>query len=279
MMLVAGGGAALFSAVALAAPSESRFVLVSVADRAGQPALGLEPDDFTVENGGVPCHVVGITPASYPLAIILDTSSSARTDFRTLQLAGERLVDGLAAREIAVYTSGEPVSRLQDFTTDRTVIVRAVRSTVATPNASAHTLETILRASKDLARSNAPVTGIVVLSGGGSEMSPPTSQQVFAALGASGAILNIIEERTLRMDRGAPQQDQAVVLEALATRAHGKYLRGVSAAVFASGVEAVLRQLDSQSILEYVVAPGAPHALSLRVKPPAIVVMAIGLDR
>src|SRR5260370_22800541 len=110
MMLVAGGGAALFSAVALAAPSESRFVLVSVADRAGQPALGLEPDDFTVENGGVPCHVVGITPASYPLAIILDTSNSARTAFPTPQLAGERLPDRFAAPSIAPLNPRQPGS-------------------------------------------------------------------------------------------------------------------------------------------------------------------------
>jgi hypothetical protein len=265
--------------VALAAPSDHRFVLVSVADQSGQPLLGLHPDDFTVENGGAACHILGITPASYPLAIILDTSSYARTDFRTIQLAVERLVDGLSSRQIAVYVSGEPASRIQDFTTDQSRVARAVGSPVAAPNATTHTLDTILRASTDLARLHAPVTGIVVVSGGGVEMSPPPGQQVWTALLASGTILDVIEERALRMDRGVPQHNQADVLQALATRTHGKYVQGASAAVYASGLEALRRQLDAQSILEYVVAPGAPRSLSVRVKPPAIVVMAVSVDQ
>jgi hypothetical protein len=279
MTLVGGVAATLLAPVAFAAPSEHRFVLVSVADQAGQPLLGLQPDDFTVENGGAPCAVIGIAPASYPLAIILDTSSYARTDFRALQLAVERLVDGLSPREIAVYTSGEPASRIQDFTKDQKRVARAVASPVAAPNATTHTLDTILRASNDLALLNAPVTGIVVVSGGGIEMSPPPGQQVWTALLASGTILNVIEERTLRMEPGTPQLGQGDVLQALTTRTHGKYLHGTSAAVYASGLEAVRRQLDAQSILEYVVSPGAPRSLSLRVKPPAIVVMAVGLDQ
>jgi hypothetical protein len=267
------------ASVALAAPSENRFVLVSVADQSGQPILGVQPDDFRVENGGALCDVVGITPASYPLAIILDTSSYARTDFRMLQRAVKQLVGGLSPRKIAVYTSGEPATLIQDFTTDQNRVARAVASIVAAPTGTTHTLEMIMRASTDLARLNEAVTGIIVASAGGNEMNSPPGQQVSASLLTSGTILNVIEERTLHVDRGTPQQNQGDVLRVLTAQTRGQYLRGTNAAVYTSGLATVRRQLDAQSILEYVVASGAPHSLNLRVKPPAVVVMAVGLER
>jgi hypothetical protein len=271
--------AALMAATVVAAPSEDRLVLVTIADQAGQPMVGLQPHDFAVENGGMPCEVVGVTPASYPLAIVLDTSGQARADFRTLQLAAQQFVDALSPRALAVYTSGGAGARLQVFTTDRTRIARAMAGAAAAPNASTNTLDAIRRASRDLAHLKAPVTGIVVVSAGGTETSPPTIRQVWAALLASGTILSVIEERTLRLDPGMPHQNEGDVLQALAIRSHGKYLRGASASVYASGLEMIRRQLDSQSVLRYVVAPGAPRSISVHVRAPAIIVMAMDLDR
>ena len=137
----------------------------------------------------------------------------------------------------------------------------------------------ILRASTELERLNAPVSGIIVASAGGGEMNPPAGQQVSTALAVSGTILNVVEERTLHLDRGRPQQNEGDLLRALTAQSHGQYLRGTNAAVYASGLAAVRRQLDAQSILEYIVPSGAPRSLSLRVKPPAVVVLAIGLER
>lgn len=270
---------ALLAASAAVTAAEQRLILIGVVDQAGEPLVGLQAHDFSVENGGVRCEIVGLTPASYPLAVVLDTSSYARTDFRTLQSAAEQFLEAVSSRPIAVYASGGAGARLQDFTSDRTRIAHAVASAAAAPNASTSTLETIRRASTDLARLKVPVTGIIVVSAGGIEMSPPASQHVWAALIASGSMLNVIEYRTLHLGRGELQQDQGEVLEALAVRSHGKYFRGASAAVYASGFERVREQLDAQSILRYAVAPGVPHSLSVLVKPPAMVVMAVDLDR
>jgi hypothetical protein len=130
-----------------------------------------------------------------------------------------------------------------------------------------------------LAQVKAPVSGIVVVSAGGAETAPPTTQQVWAALLTSGTILSVIEQRTLHLDRGTAHQDEGDVLQALAIRSHGKYVRGGSASVYTSGLEMVQRQLDSQSVLRYVVAPAAPRSISVHVKAPAIIVMAMDLDR
>jgi hypothetical protein len=62
-------------------------------------------------------------------------------------------------------------------------------------------------------------------------------------------------------------------------RSHGNYERGGSASVYASGLGVVRRQLDSQSVLRYVVAPDAPRSMNVHVKAPAIIVTAMDLDR
>ena len=155
--------AALLTATVVAAPSVERLVLVTVADQAGQPMEGLQPDDFAVENGGIQCEVVDVAPASYPLAVVLDTSGQARADFRTLQLAARRFVEALSPRPLAVYTSGGPGTRVQDFTTDRTRIVRAMADAAASPNASTNTLETIRRASSLSVHVKAPAIIVMAM--------------------------------------------------------------------------------------------------------------------
>ncbi|HEY2904315.1 MAG TPA: VWA domain-containing protein [Vicinamibacterales bacterium] len=270
---------AVLASIASVAPSENRFVLVGVADKTGQPLLGLEGDDFAIENDGAPCDIAGIAVASYPLALVLDTSSYARTEFRSLQHAAERLVEGLAPRPIAVYVSGGSGSRIADFTTDQSRIARAVANLAAAPNAATRTLEAILRASNDLARLHAPVTGIIVVSAGGIEMNPPSDGEMRSALAASHTILSVVESRPLRLDATTPQQNQGDVLQGLTTRSGGNYSRGTSATIYSAGLQAVRQQLDAQSILEYIVASGAPHSVSVRVKPPGVIVLAVGLER
>ena len=121
------------------------------------------PSDFAVENGSMPCEVVDVAPASYPLAVVLDTSGQARADFRTLQLAARRFVEALSPRPLAVYTSGGPGTRVQDFTTDRTRIVRAMADAAASPNASTNTLETIRRASSLSVHVKAPAIIVMAM--------------------------------------------------------------------------------------------------------------------
>ncbi len=270
---------AVFASIAAVAPSENRFVLVGVADKAGQPLLGFEREDFALDNDGAASEIASIAVASYPLAIVLDTSSYARTEFRSLQHAAERLVEGLTPRPIALYASGGSGSLIADFTTDQSSIARAMANLAAAPNGATRTLEAILRASKDLARLHAPVTGIIVVSAGGIEMNPPSDREMRTALAASRTILSVIESRPLRLDAMTPQENQGDVLHALTARSGGNYSRGTSAAIYAAGVQAVRQQLDAQSIIEYVVPSGAAHSVRVRVKPPAVIVLAVGLER
>jgi hypothetical protein len=278
------------STVAVAQP-ESRFALVAGADPAGNPIPGLQAEDFTVENAGVLCDVIGVTPAAYPLAIIVDTSNFARSDFQLLRLAVQRFVNG-AARDIAVYTSGGPVARVQGFTRDQAATERTIEHLFAQPDGTTHTLAAVHRVAADLRSLDAPVTAIVVVSAGGIETNAPAVREVLQAVLASHAIIYGIDRRTLQLDAPAPLIDRprsrsaspdssrrGDVLEALARRTHGEYVRGVDATVYAFGLEAVRRQLDSEVIVEYTVPPNAPRDLRLGIGVPGTLGRAIGLDR
>jgi hypothetical protein len=263
------------SHIAFAAPSEHRFVLVSVVDPQGQPTAGLHPDSLTLTNSNTPCDIIRVTPAMYPLALVLDTSSYARADFRTMQSAAEAFATTWPDREVAVYTSGDPPSRVLELTHDPDRLSRALGRVAATPNSAPRTLETILRAARDLRARHPPLAAIIALVAGGLEMSPPPAAQVWKALSAGGSILHVVEDRALRVGRGIPQGDDGGVFNDLAVHTHGTYVRGTSAAVYASGLAAVRQRLQSQWMVEYAVPAGAPRSLNVAVSSPSIVVMAI----
>jgi hypothetical protein len=269
------------------AQTQSRFALVSASDERGEPVLGLSASDFIVENNHVRCEVIGATPADYPLALIIDTSAFASDDFPTLRHALERFVDKTAGtREIAVYTSGAPVSRAVDFTREHDVLLRGVSRLFAARTSTTHTLDAVRRAVTDLRSRQAPVTGIVVVSAGGIETTPPRVADLLPVILASHTIVHVADRRPLRLNQGvdhqghsrAPQSGGGDVLESLARRTHGGYVRGVDATVYATGLDAIGRQLDAEVIMEYAVAADAPRDLRVGLIAAGTLSLAIGLD-
>src|SRR5206468_4268946 len=85
----------------------SRFVLASVADKDGDPVGGMTAEDFIVHEGGAECETLNASPAQYPVAIVVDTTQSARQDFQQLRTAVAQFVDRMSGREVALYTFGE----------------------------------------------------------------------------------------------------------------------------------------------------------------------------
>ena len=133
------------------AQSQSRFALLSASDERGEPLLGLSADDFIVENDRARCEVIDVTPADYPVALVVDTSSFANDDFPILRHAIERLIEKIAGtREIAVYTGGAPVTKAVDFTRQRDVLLRGVSPLFAARASTTHTLDAVRRAAVDL---------------------------------------------------------------------------------------------------------------------------------
>jgi len=269
------------------AQSQSRFALLSASDERGEPVLGLSANDFIVENDRSRCEVIAATPADYPVALVVDTSAFANDDFQMLRHAIERFIEKTAGtREIAVYTGGAPVTKAVDFTRQRDVLLRGVSRLFAARASTTHTLDAVRRAAVDLRSRRASVTGIVVVSAGGIETTPPPVADLLPVVLASHAIVHVADRRPLRLNQGVdhreqlrvPQSGGGDVLEALARRTHGGYVRGVDAAVYATGLDAIGRQLDAEVIMEYAVAPDAPRGLHVGLIAAGTLSRAIGLD-
>ena len=258
--------------------NESRFVLVSAVDEVGRPLLGLQPGDFVIENAGVRRDILAAAPASYPLAVVVDTSSYARPDLQVIRSAILRFVEGAEPRQIAIYSSGPPPSRIQDFTMDARRVSGGASHLFAAPQSTTHMLEAVISAANGLAQQHALVTAIVALSAGGLEMSLPTVEQVCGALTASRTILHVVERQPLRLDHGFPQSRDGV-FEALSQATHGQFIHGVSDAVYSGGLAAVRRHLDGELVLEYEATSASVHALQLVLQRPGRVAFAIEVDR
>lgn len=98
-----------------------------------------------------------------------------------LRTSVERFVARMAPRAMAMYTSGTPVSLVEALTPDRARIGQAVVRTFAAPNSSTHSLETVLRVARDFGTLNTSVTGAVLVSAGGMEMTPPPVDRCYPA--------------------------------------------------------------------------------------------------
>ena len=179
------------------------------------------------------------------MALVVDTSAFANDDFPVLRRAILGFIERAAGtREIAIDSGGAPVTKTVDFTRQRDVLLRGVSRLFPASGSTTHTLAAVRRAAGDLRSRRSSATGIVVVSAGGIETTPPPVADLLPVVLASHAIVHVADRRPLRLSQGvdhrdrlrAPQSGGGDVLEALARRTHGGYVRGVDAAVYASGL-------------------------------------------
>src|SRR5262249_33212041 len=104
----------LASAVFATAPARalqtgaSRTALAIVSDAKNHPIVDLGADDFVIQEGGQPREVLSVRIADYPIVVLLDSGSEARTDFGLMRKAVERFVDRIGSRPVAIGTMGDP---------------------------------------------------------------------------------------------------------------------------------------------------------------------------
>ena len=275
----------------------SRFVLASVVDpQADTPVAGLGADDFVVQEGTARCETIGARPASYPIAVLVDTSSAARTQFPEMRKAVRQLVDRLSGRDVALYTFGDRAFRVVDYTRDTTRLARAVDQLFALPDGESHVLDAIIEAGRDLSKREPAVAMIIVVSAGANNQSSRSPREVIEPVLASHSIVHVAEMRTIAASgrlgnvRGRRNftSDRAAeaglglqeLLQAIVERTRGDYDRVFSASGYYASLERLQRRLAAEVVLEYVSAGGdgtAPLRIGTRV--PGGEVRAIGLDR
>ena len=283
-------------ASASATQSSTRFVLASVVNpMTDTPVIGLAAEDFVVQEGSAPCEVLALTAAQYPVAILVDTSQAARTEFTRMRAAVRQLISRLSGREVALYTFGDRAFRVADFTRDTTQLERKVDDVFPHADGESHVLDGIVEAAKDLARREPAVAMIIVVSAGSNDQSNRTPREVFEPVLASRSIVHVVEMRSINASgrlgnvRGRRNftSDRAAeaalglqeVLQGLVTRTRGDYDRVFAASGFAASLERLQQRLSSEVVVEYASTGGAPTELRIGTRVVGGVVRGIGLDR
>ncbi len=256
--------------------------------------MGLGPDDFVVQEGTTRCETIGARPAAYPIAILVDTSQAARTQFTEMRKAVHQLVGRLSGRDVALYTFGERAFRVADFSRDTGRLERTVDQLFAMPDGESHVLDAIIEAGRDLARREPAVAMIVVVSAGANDQSNRTPRDVFEpvmasrsivhvvemrSIGASGRLGNVRGRRNFTTDRAAEAAlGLQELLQGVVNQTRGGYDRIFSASGFHASLQGLHRRLAAEVIVEYA---SSQPAASLRIatRAPGGVVRAIGLDR
>jgi hypothetical protein len=265
----------------------TQLLLASATDRDGNTILDLSPDDFVIEEGGRRCEAVDVKPASYPIAIVVDTSGFARDPLMSMRHALHVFIGSLSGRQVAFYTSGAPAAaRIVDFTTDLMRVDQAVDHLFASPTAGARPYDAVTMAANDLKALNAPVTMIVVLSSGGPDHSAVDPRGMQDAVRRTRAVVNVVDFRTVRASSGlshqgrpAPIASEDLYLSALAQATRGRYERITQEGGYLVGLERIRRLLESEVVVEYAPAPDATsHVLKVGVGLPGVTVRALGLE-
>jgi von Willebrand factor type A domain len=280
---------------AVGQPPASRFVLASVEDKDGDPVPGLTADDFVVHEGGAECETLNTSPAQYPVAILMDTSESARKDFQQLRTAVRQFVDRLSGREVALYTFGERAMKVVDFTREVDNVWRAVDGPFAQPDAESHVLDAIIESAKNIQKREAPVSLIVAVSTGSNDQSSRTPREVLEAVMPSRSMIHVVEMRSpqasgrLTNPRGrrsstSDRRAEAALgleelLRALADGTRGQYDLIYSPSGFHSSLDRLQRRLSAELFVEYLACAEGGAGLQLGARLPGATVRGIGLDR
>ena len=261
--------------------SNSRFVLASVVDHDGAPVVGLSAEDFILQEGTTRCETVSAKPAQYPIAVLVDTSYAARTEFGEIRKAVRHLVGRLSGRDVALYTFGDRAFRVEDFTRNTTRLEHAIDQLFVMPEGESHVLDAIIDAGRALKAKEPAVAMIVVVSAGGNDQSNRTPRQVFDQVLGSRSIVHVVEMRAIaasgrlnnpRLRRNftsdrATEAGLALqeLLQGLVERTRGAYDRVFSPSGFHSSLEGLQRRLDAEVVIEYA-SPGAgPLQIGTRV--------------
>jgi VWFA-related protein len=130
--------------------------IVSVTDNQGNPVTGLTASNFTVKEDGVVQSItvnqVGTSGGSgLSLAIVVDRSTSlSDSDLANMKAAAKGLVSKLGASDaVSVWAFSTGVDKLQDYTTDRTAINRAIDSIARTGSTALYAA--VIQAAQSLA--------------------------------------------------------------------------------------------------------------------------------
>jgi hypothetical protein len=216
-LLVAFLGAAALSATLFAQATERVLYVTALDEQTRAPIESLTPDDIRVTEDDRVREVLRVTPATtpMPIAVIVDNQQAAEPTIADLRRAlASFLVKVASLGPVALITTADRPTILQDYTTDVDRLTKAADRIFAQPDSGATLLDAIVEVSRGLTRREEDRAAIVLVTLELTEFSTLHFSQVLDRLREGGAMMSGV---VLLNQRGSTQTDaarnRAVVLD------------------------------------------------------------------
>jgi hypothetical protein len=245
--LVAGLGVVALS-VSLLAQATERVLYVSALDaRTRAPVTDLGAEDFRITEDNRAREILRVTPATTPMAvaIVVDNQAAAERTIGDLRAAlTSFLADIEGIGPIALITTADRPTIVQDYTTHADRLRTAANRIFAQPDSGATLLDAIVEVSRGLSRREEDRAAIVLVTLELTEFSTLHFSGVLTPLKTSGAMLSAVvlqnpagsiqndaaRNRAVVLDRGV-KESGGVRVDVLTSISYGGALKQVASAL------------------------------------------------
>ena len=206
-LLVAGLGVLLVSANLFAQASERVLYVTALDEQTKAPVESLGAADIRVTEDDRAREVLRVTPATtpMPIAVLIDNQANAQATIADLRTALTRFLSEIAALgPVALITTADRPTIVQDYTTDAEKLTRAANRIFSQPDSGATLLDAIGEISRGLGRREEVRAAIVLVTTELTEFSTLHYSQVLDGLKDGGAMLSAV---VLVNPRGSNQTD------------------------------------------------------------------------
>jgi von Willebrand factor type A domain len=216
-VLVVGLSMAALSGPLLAQSTERVLYVNALDAKTKAPIESLAAGDVRVTEDGRAREVVRVTPATTPMpvAVIVDNQAAAQrtiADLRNALLSFLADLDGVGP--IALITTADRPTIVQDYTTDAAKLRDAANRIFAQPDSGATLLDAISEVSKGLSKREDDRAAIVLVTLELTEFSNLHYRQVLDELKSGGAMMSaVVLSNQLGSAQNDPARNRAVVLD------------------------------------------------------------------
>jgi hypothetical protein len=239
----------------------SRLVLASVTDGQGRPLLDLDPDDFVISEKGQRCEVVAAFGADYPVIVLVDNSSEARSDLDTIRSAVVRFLSRVGERFVAVGTLTDPPAMLTSFDDERSAVLARVEQLSASQTSVLMPIEAVALAARAVKENGSPFSAIVIVSAHSVDAAQPQNTRLLPDIFDSGAVVHVVS-------RASAPRLQADLLRDLADQTRGNFTTVFSAPSYAVALNNLADRLGTEMMVEYFAPPGPAGEVQIGVRIP-----------
>jgi hypothetical protein len=216
-LLAAGLGVVALSTALLAQATERVLYVTALDAKTKAPLETLATGDLRVTEDGRVREVLRVTPATtpMPIAVVVDNQQAAQATIADLRRALAAFLPEVATLgPVALITTADRPTILQDYTTDVERLTKAADRVFAQPDSGATLLDAIVEVSRGLGKREEDRAAIVLVTLELTEFSTLHFSQVLDGLKAGGAMMSAV---ILQNPRGSNQTDaarnRAVVLD------------------------------------------------------------------